>query len=312
MEYKDYYNVLGVEKKATQEEIKKAYRKLAVKYHPDKNKGDQQAEERFKEIAEAYEVLKDPEKRKKYDTLGANWKQYQQQGGDFGGYDYSRWGSGGGRRVEFEGDVHDFFGGSGFSDFFESFFGRADFGRARGTNRAGFKGHDLEAEMAISLKEAFQGTERLISVNGQKLRIKIKPGVKDQQVLKIRQKGGQGVGGGQSGDLYLKIIVNDHPGIERKDQDLYQDVSVDLYLAMLGGELTLETLKGNMKITIPSETENGKVLRLKGLGMPLYGKPGQKGDLYVRIRVNLPQNLNEEEKKLFRKLASLRKEKSFA
>jgi curved DNA-binding protein len=310
MEYKDYYKILGVDKTASQDAIKKAYRKLAVKYHPDKNKGDKEAESKFKEVAEAYEVLKDPEKRKKYDTLGANWKQYQAQGngGGFGGFDWSGFGDGRrrGTRVEFEGDINDFFGGGGFSDFFQNFFGGGFSDRRTGAQQGGLKGQDYEADLTISLEEAYSGTQRMLDVDGNKLRIKIKPGVNDGQTLRIKQKGGKGVRGGEPGDIYLKVNIATHNGFERQGNDLYTDLDVDMYTAILGGKARLKTFKGDMEINIPEGAENGKKLRLKGLGMPEHDNPTRFGDLYVKINVVLPKNLNPEEKALIRKLAELR------
>ena len=304
MDYRDYYKTLGIDKNATQEEIKKAYRKLAVKYHPDKNKGDQTAENKFKEVAEAYEVLKDPEKRKKYDTLGSNWNQYgnAQEGGCFNTGWNGFGGRRGGARVEFE-NIHDVFGGAGFSDFFQSFFG-GGFEGAR--QQQGFKGQDYEANMTLSLEEAFTGTTRLIDRDGQKLRIKIKPGVADGQTLRIKQKGGRGIRGGETGDLYVKIAVAKHPEFERQGNDLHKSLQVELYTAILGGKATINTLKGNMVINIPEGSENGKVLRLKGLGMPDYDHQNNFGDLYVKVDVQLPKQLSEEEKALFRKLAEIK------
>lgn len=309
MEYKDYYKILGVEKTASQEEIKKAYRKLAVKYHPDKNKGDKNAENKFKEVAEAYEVLKDPEKRRKYDTLGANWKQYQ-DAGDFGRQPWGFGGRPGGGRMEFEGDLNDFFNGGGFSDFFQSFFG-GGFGRRGRAQQTGFKGQDYEGTISISLEEAYTGSQRVVEVNGEKLRIRIKPGVADGQTLRIRQKGGKGISGGESGDLYLKVNVSAHPEYERVGDDLYRNLEIDLYTAVLGGKAQVRTLKGDMSVNIPEGAENGKKLRLKGLGMPVYDRPGRYGDLYATINIALPKNLSTEERELFRKLSEIRKVKTY-
>jgi curved DNA-binding protein len=291
MEYKDYYKVLGVEKSATQEEIKKAYKKLAVKFHPDKNPGDKKAEDRFKEITEAYEVLGDADKRRKYDRLGANWKQYEQTG--FDGFDFN---------------INDIFGsggGGGFSDFFRQFFGG---GADTGGGRA-FKGQDLEAEANLSLEEAYQGTTRMFEVNGETIRIKIKPGVEHQQKLRIKGKGGKGSRIDLNGDLLIKISIAPHAIFERKGQDLYQEVKVDLFTAILGGKIEIKTLKGNMSINLPAESENGKTLRLKDLGMPNYNNSNEFGNLYVKINVKLPKNLSEEERQLFKKLADLQKSK---
>lgn len=305
MEYKDYYKILGVDKHASQEEIKKAYRKLAVKYHPDKNPDDKAAEEKFKDVAEAYEVLKDPEKRKQYDTLGANWKQYQ-QGGDF---DWSQFGGRrAGNQVHFEGDLGDIFGNSGFSDFFEQFFG--GFGQARSGGHGfqqQFPGQDLQAEISISLQEAYTGTTRMLNINGNKIRIKLKPGMADGKTLKIKGKGAPSVQGGPAGDLYLKIHVAEDPRFERKGDNLYTELPVDLYTALLGGEAEVNTLSGKVKVKITKGTENGKVLRLKGLGMPSENQ--QKGNLYATVKVQLPKKLSPEEEDLFKKLKEMREKK---
>jgi curved DNA-binding protein len=306
MEYKDYYKVLGLEKNASQEEIKKAYRKLAVKYHPDKNKGDKKAEEKFKEISEANEVLSDPEKRKKYDQLGSNWKQYEQAGG---GFDWSQFGGArGGSRTEYQGDFGDFMGG-GFSDFFKSFFGGGFAGAGQQGGGYGFKEPDIQASAQITLEEAYNGTARLLDLNGRKLRVKIKPGVEDGQTLRIKN---QGTNDPNKGDLFIKIEVAPNPVFTRKGNDLYVDVSVDLYTAILGGKAKVQTLGGGVSINIPKGTDAGKVLRLKGLGMPLYNNPTEKGDLYAKIQLTVPKNLTKEEESLFKKLAELRNEHSYA
>lgn len=310
MEYKDYYKILGVNKQASQDEIKKAYRKLAVKYHPDKNPDDKSAEDKFKDVSEAYEVLKDPEKRKQYDTLGANWKQYQQQGN---GFDWSQFGGGGGRsHMHFEGDMGDMFGNSGFSDFFEQFFG--GFGGAqhgggrRQAYQQGFPGQDLEASTTINLEDAYQGSTIILNVNGKKIRIKLKPGIEDGKTLKIKGKGSATVQGGPTGDLYLKVNIADHPVFERKGNDLHTDLKVDLYTALLGGDVEVNTMKGKVKVNIAQGTENNKKLRLKGLGMPNSKDPKKKGDLYANVQVLLPTNLSLEEEKLFRQLRELRQD----
>ncbi len=314
MDYKDYYKILGVAKSASQEEIKKAYRKLAMKYHPDKNKDDKKAEERFKEIGEAYEVLKDPEKRKRYDQLGANWKQYA--GAGAGGYDFSQFrnGSSNGGSYFFESDLGDIFGGSGhgFSDFFNAFFGNTDSGMGGGfsgfshgaRSHSGQKGRDYKVEMEISLAEAYQGASRIINIQGKKLRTSIKPGSFDGQELRIRGKGGQAYNGGAPGDIYIKIKVKPEPGYELKGQDIIYKVDVDLYTAILGGKVVLNTVAGNMNINIPKGTQPGNKLRLKGKGMPAFGNNGNAGDLYVLINVEIPRNLSEDELKIFRKLKS--------
>lgn len=321
MDYKDYYKILGVDKSASQEEIKKTYRKLAVKYHPDKNKGDKAAEEKFKEISEAYNVLGDEAKRKQYDQLGANWNRYQQAGGDPSGFDWGQYarqyggrrsgGSGSGQAYEFEGDFGDFFGGSGgggFSDFFQNIFG-GGFGRAGHTGRnAGFKGQDYQASLEIGLAEAYHGGTFNFNLEGQQLRIKLKPGIEDGQTLRLKGKGAPAAGG-QAGDLYLTIRVGQHPQFRREGKDLHADVQVDLYTAILGGEILVPTIDSSVKLKLPPRTPNDKVLRLKGKGMPAYGKSGEHGDLYITIKVALPQKLSAEEEELFAKLRDLKQKK---
>ncbi len=309
MDFKDYYKILGVSKNASQEEIKKAYRKLAIKYHPDKTKGDKQAEERFKEVGEAYEVLKNPEKRKKYDQLGTNWKQYEQAGAD--GFDFSQFegGSPGGRTFHFESDLGDIFGetGGGFSDFFNAFFGESRGAQSGFSGRQRpHKGQDLQAEMEISLYEAYHGTSRILSVDEKKLRVNIKPGSYNGLELRIKGKGGRGAAGGADGDIYIKIKVQSDNQYKLDGNNLILKTNVDLYTAVLGGKTEINTPAGKLNITVPKESQSGSKLRLKGKGMPVYGKTGQYGDLYVQLNVVIPKNLNQEEENLFRKLKELR------
>jgi len=298
MEYKDYYQILGVDKNASQDEIKKAYRKLAVKYHPDKNQGNKTAEEKFKEISEANEVLGDPEKRKQYDKLGANWKQYQHAG-----FDNRTYGGDRSRTYSYGGGDSDFFGGSGFSDFFESFFGRGSQFRSRGFENTGFEfpPSDLTGEISITLEEAFHGTERLIDLGGEKINVKIKPGAYDGLTLRAKGKG-QKSPSGKAGDLHLNIKVLPHPMYERKGNDLHMEASVDLFTALLGGKQEVQTLSGKINITLTEGSQNGKVVRLKGKGMPIYGKNGQHGDLYLKLMVKLPAHLTAHQKQLLHKL----------
>lgn len=310
MEYKDYYKTLGVEKAATQAEIKKAYRALAKKYHPDKNKGDKAAEERFKDISEAYEVLSDETKRSQYERLGANWRQYQQQqenGFPGGQYQWQPPGGGGFGSQTYEGTGDD--GGSDFSDFFKQFFGGRFSGGYGGRQR---KGQDYEADMEISLLEAYSGTYRLLHVNGKQLRISTKPGVADGQVLRVKGKGAPGSGGAENGDLFIKIKVLPHPRLERKGDNLFTDLEVDMYTAILGGEVQVQTLAGALKLKIPAGTQNGKSLRLREKGMPVYGKPDKFGDLYVNVKVLLPVHVSAEEKALLEQLRDLQKAKTRA
>ncbi|RPI73130.1 MAG: J domain-containing protein [Ignavibacteriales bacterium] len=306
MEYKDYYKILGVEKSATEDDIKKAYRKLAKKYHPDKNPDDKTAEAKFKEVSEAYEVLKDPEKRKKYDHLGANWKQYQQTGGDdwFKNHQSRQGGN-----YQFSGNFNDLFGNvGGFSDFFESFFGGGGRpGQTGSYTSVPQKGSDYEAVLNISLEEAHKGTEKQFTIDGKTLKVKITPGMESGKKLRLKNQGGAGVRGGAKGDLYLRIQIEKHQHFERKENDLYYDLDVDLYTAVLGGKKEITTLEGKrININIPKETDSGTVLKLKGMGM---NKPdsSERGDLLVKINLVIPKQLSDDEKKLFEKLAALRK-----
>lgn len=313
MEYKDYYKILGVDRDAGQKDIKKAYRMLARKYHPDVNDSPD-AEERFKEINEAYEVLSDPEKRRKYDQLGANWQQWQRMGGDASGFDWSQWFSGRPGRIHVEyGDLGDIFrrgGLGGFSDFFEAIFGGMGAGprtsweeMARTRAR---RGRDLEQPIQITLEEAFRGTTRVLQKDGQRLEVKMPPGAKTGSKVRLAGQGEPGVGGGSPGDLYLKIHVLPHATFERQGDDLYCDIPADLYTAVLGGEVKVSTLDRDVMLKIPPETQSGKVFRLRGKGMPNLRDPSRRGDLYAKVMVMVPRNLSEWEKELFRKLSKLR------
>jgi len=314
MEYKDYYSILGVSEDASQEEIRKAYRRLARKYHPDVNPNNKEAESRFKEINEAYEVLRDPEKRNKYDRLGANWNRYQ-QAGDQGGFDWSQWasqaqaagGRGRARTHTAYGDMDDLFGQGGFSDFFQFIFGGG--GPMRGATRQEMpfarEGRDVEHPVQITLEEAYNGTTRILQVGERRLEVKIPPGVKEGSRVRVASAGEPGRGG-EAGDLYLIISVQDHPTFEREGDDLQMELPVDLYTLVLGGETIVETMNGRVSLTIPPETRGGQTFRLRGKGMPALRNPSQHGDLYVTVRAAIPQNLNSEEKRLFRQLAEMR------
>ncbi len=300
MEYKDYYDILGVSKDASADEIKKRYRKLAVQYHPDKNQGDKAAEEKFKSISEAYNVLGDPEKRKKYDDLGANWQQYEQtgfSGFDFGGFSGQGFGQGG---------FGEFFGArSGFSDFFDAFFGG---GFAQGQSRQAYarKGGDLRTEVKISLEEAFHGSSKLFNVDGKQLRVPLKQGVRDGQLLRLKGKGGKGSQPGMEGDLLIAVKINAHPQFVRNDNDLQMDLPVDFYTAILGGKVEIDTFEGKLMLPLKAYTQNGSLLRLKGKGMPVYGSE-KRGNLLVRIQVNIPKKLSKKEVALLEKASELSK-----
>jgi curved DNA-binding protein len=311
MEYKDYYKTLGVEKSATEKDIKRAFRRLARQYHPDVNPDDPQAEERFKEINEAYEVLSDPEKRSKYDRLGADWQRWQQSGGGPGGFDWSRYATGqpGGVHVRYgtPEDLQDLFGGgSPFSDFFSQIFGGMG-GAAPGGGGFQYqmsprRGHDYEQPVEISLQEAFQGTARVLQKEGQRLEVKIPAGAKSGTRVRMSGEGAAGVAGGPSGDLYLRVSVLPDPRFERKDDDLHTSVAVDLYTMVLGGEVRVPTMTGDVVLTIPAGTQNGRTFRLRGKGMPRLRHPDQNGDLYARMEVQLPTKLTHRQRELFEEL----------
>lgn len=301
MEYKDYYKILGVNKTADEKELKSAYRKLARQYHPDKNPGDKVAEEKFKEINEAYEVLSNPENRSLYDRLGQNYHRYQQSGGQPGGFDFSQFfsqGRGGAQQV----NIEDLFGGSGgFSDFFTSIFG----GRGGYQQAQPMSGHDINQKVIISLEEAFHGTSRtLVREDGERYTAKIPRGAKTGTKIRLRGKGGQGHGG--AGDLILHIEVKDHPRYIREDDNLRVTMPVDFLTAVLGGKVALETLTGTGNLTIPAGTQGGQTIRLKGKGMPNVKNKNKVGDLLVTIQIVVPKQLSETEKQLYEQLAALR------
>ena len=316
MEYKDYYKILGVDKNAAAKEIKSAYRKLARKYHPDVNPDNAQAEAKFKEVNEAYEVLGDPDKRTKYDQLGVNWQRWQQMGGSPGDFDWSQWmgGGPGGQRVHvrYADDMGDLFGGdSPFSDFFSSIFGGTGGGRTRQSNGFDFRspraqmGQDVEQEVEISLAEAYHGASRLLSKDGRRLQVKIPAGARTGTKVRMRGEGQTSFGQSQAGDLYLKVKVAHDPRFERKGDNLHTTVPVDLYTAVLGGEVRVPTLSGHVKLKIPAGSQNGQSFRLKGKGMPNLKKAGEFGDLYARLDVRLPAKLNDKQRQLFEELKKM-------
>jgi curved DNA-binding protein len=301
MAYIDYYKILGVDKNATQDDIKKAYRKQARKYHPDLNPGDKEAEKKFKELNEANEVLSNPENRSKYDKYGENWKhgeeyekaqqqqqrQYQQQSYN-GGYSGA-----------------DFGGGEDFSDFFQDMFGGAagGFGRSsRGRASGKFKGQDITAELNLNLRDAATTHPQTFEINGKKVRITIPAGVYDGQQIKLKGHGNPGVNGGPNGDLYITFNIPADPDFERIGDDLKTKVTIDLYTAVLGGEVKVQTLNGSVNLKVKPETQTGMMVRLKGKGFPVYKKEGEHGDLFVTYEVKLPTNLTEKQKELFEQL----------
>lgn len=311
MEFKDYYKILNVEKTASTDEIKRAYRKLAQKYHPDKNPGNKEAEDKFKEISEAYEVLSDPEKRKKYDNLGSSWNRFRQTGGNPNDFDWSDWFQQSSSQRQSRG-----FGGGGFSDIFDSGSGVSEFfekifGGAFSQKTSEIfakKGQDINATLEVTLEEAFHGTTKTLDINNQKIALKIKPGIADGQLLKVSGKGFPGKRGGPNGDLLITISIHPHPVFERRGDDLYTTIVIDLYKAILGGTSQIDVFGSKIKIKINPGTQPGKQLLLKNQGMPKYNNPQARGNLYVTIQIKLPENLNASEIELFKQLKALREE----
>ena len=306
MDYKDYYKVLGVDKKATESQIKKAYRKLAIKHHPDKNPDDKQAEERFKEIAKAYAILGDPDKRKEYDSLGSNWQNYQK--GQYRwqpGSDQQRRSSSSGEPFgEAEKDIFERFGGDGrFSDFFDQFFGEGGRFRGSGSSR---KGRNFRSVLPVSLQDAYHGTPQVFSIDGEKLRVRIKPGIADGQIISIKGKGGPAAGSGERGDLVIEIKVEQDPDFIRDGNNLYVSQHIDIYNAVLGGSAEIKTLGSPVKVKIAPGTQGGKKIKLRGLGMPDYNNSNQKGNLIVTLQIKIPDKISEQERKLYEQLRSLR------
>jgi curved DNA-binding protein len=296
MEYIDYYQVLGVDKNASTDDIKKAYRKLARKHHPDLNPNDKEAHKKFQQINEANEVLSDPEKRKKYDKYGKDW-QHAEQFEKAGAQQRQQANTG---AHNFQGD----FGGEDFSDFFESLFGRQS---GRAGREAKFKGQDYEAELHLSLREAAVTHQQTLTVNEKNVRITIAAGIENGQKIKLKGYGAPGINGGPNGDLYITFQVTDDPQFKRLGDDLYTTTEIDLYTAVLGGEAMVETLNGKLKLKVPAGTQSGTKVRVKAKGFPVYKKEGQYGDLYVSYQVIIPTNLSEREKELFTELSKLKK-----
>ncbi|MEO6540614.1 MAG: J domain-containing protein [Ferruginibacter sp.] len=293
MEFIDYYKILGIDKNASEEDIKKAYRKLARKLHPDLNPNDKEAHRKFQQINEANEVLSDPEKRKKYDTYGKDWQhagQFEQQKRP-GGRSQST-----GSQQFYEQDD-----GGDFSSFFDSLFGGS--GRS---SQAKFRGQDHNAELKLNLTDALHTHPQTLTVNGKNIRITIPAGIENGQTIKLKGYGAQGINGGPAGDLYISFSIAPHPTFKRSGNDLYTTVKIDLYTALLGGDTTIETLNGKVKLAVKPETQPGTKIRLKGKGFPVYKKDGEHGDLYITYEVELPTGLTEEQKKLFTELSKLK------
>lgn len=298
MDFVDYYKILGITKGASEKEIKKAYRKLARKYHPDLNPDNKDAEKKFKEINEANEVLSHPENRKKYDKYGKDWmhgEEFEKTRQQQSQRQYQSHSGGGGSQGFSESD---------FSDFFESMFGGSRASSRQGA--AQYKGQDLNADLEIDIREIYETHKKVVSLNGQKIRLTIPAGIENGQVIKIKGKGGQGMNGGPNGDLLIKFVVINTTSFKRDKENLYSTVNLDLYTALLGGEITVDTFDGKVKLKIAPETANGTKVKLKGKGFPIYKKEGKYGDLIITYQIDIPTKLSAEEKKLFKELQKLR------
>jgi curved DNA-binding protein len=312
MDFKDYYQILGVAPDATEKEIKQTYRKLARQHHPDVNPGDKNAEEKFKEINEAYQALSDPEQRKKYDAMRTEYQRWQQHGGRRQDFDWNNWTAqpGQGARVQYGSvdDLEDIFGTEGpFSDFFTSTFGGTRSRRAERAPRAR-RGRDIEHEVEITLEEAFHGATRLLQIGDRRIEARIPPGVDNGARVRLAGQGEPGRNGGEAGDLYLIVRVLPDPTFERQGDDLYTDVPMDIYTAALGGEVRVPTLDGGgVMLRIPPRTQTGRSFRLRGKGMPRQGDQKHRGDLYARVTLMLPEPLTERELEAFRELAAARR-----
>ena len=294
MAFIDYYKILGIEKNSTESDIKKAYRKLARKYHPDLNPNDKEAEKKFKEINEANEVLSHAENRKKYDKYGKDWKHadefekanQQQQS-----------------QSRYQNQSSGNFSDGDYSDFFESMFG----GKSSRNDNVRFRGQDYNAELQLNLNDVYKTHKRTLTINGKSIRLTIPAGVKNGQIIKIREQGGEGFNNGPNGDLFIRFSIENHSKFKRDNDDLFTTVDIGLYLAMLGGDITVNTFDGKVKLKVKPETQSGTKVKLKGKGFPVYKKEGEFGDLYITYNVILPTKLTDKEKELFNQLINLRK-----
>ena len=293
MEFIDYYKELGIEKNADADQIKKAYRKLARKYHPDVNPNDKEANKKFQQINEANEVLSDAEKRKKYDRYGKDWQHGEAKQQAYNSQRQSQYPGGGSQG--FNGDFDD----TGFSDFFSSFFGGGK------KSQAAYRGQDVNATLELDLTAVFKTYQQTFAINGKNIRITIPAGIENSQVIKLKGHGNAGANGGPNGDLYITFQLNNNTNFKRMKNDLYLAQEIDLYTALLGGDVTIESMHGKLKLKVKPETQNNTRIRVKGKGMPMYKSEGDFGDLYVTYTVMLPQNLSEKQKELFTELSKL-------
>ncbi|AYN67997.1 J domain-containing protein [Euzebyella marina] len=300
MEFIDYYKILGIDTKASDAEIKKAYRKLARKYHPDLNPDNKEAQQKFQQINEANEVLSDPEKRKKYDKYGKDW-QHADAFEEANKRNASQSGFGGSSQRNTGG-----YSDSDFSDFFESMFGGGGYSRTGGRGTYQFKGQDFNATLRLQLTDILSSQKQTIDLGDKKIRLTIPAGVQDGQTIRIKGYGAEGMNGGPKGDLFITFEILNNTGFQRVGNDLFKTIDIDLYKVLLGGEIQVDTLTGAVKLHVKPETQNGTKVKLKGKGMPIYKKEASYGDLYLTYQVNLPKNLSAEEKQLFTELSKLR------
>ena len=294
MAFVDYYKILEVDKKATEAEIKKAYRKMARKHHPDLNPNDKEAEKKFKEINEANEVLSNTENRKKYDQYGENWQHADEYNNQKHQHN---------NQQRNQGNTQS--GGPDYSDFFESMFG-GGFANTESRSKTQFKGQDYNAELQLDLKEVYSTHKRTLTINNKNIRLTIPAGVEDGQIIKIPGHGGEGQQGGPKGDLYITFLINNNTNFKRDNSNLYSTVDLNLYTAVLGGEITIDTFDGKAKLKVAPGTQNNAQVKLKGKGFPIYKKEGQFGDLFISYKIQIPEILTEKEKELFTELSKIK------
>lgn len=310
MEFKDYYKILGVNKNSTADEIKLAFKKLAQKHHPDKNPGNKDAENKFKDINEAYQVLSDPQQRAKYDNLDSSWNKFTQSGGQSSDFNWQDWFAS--KKSDAGQTVGDFFDSGGFGDFFQKIFGNKftnrGYSQQSSYNYPPQHGENLVQEVTITLDEAFFGTSKIITVNDEKIEVKFKPGIDDGQILRIPSKGTAGKHGGTKGDLLIETKLAAHSVLKRQAENLYMTVTIDLFKALLGGSVTINSFTGKIKLNIPSGTQPGKTFVLRNQGMPFYANPESRGDLFITVNITIPHDLTEQEKDIIGKFKKLRQQ----